>query len=230
MMRQFFSKWKTASLAVAMYLWIYVSDFFDLSPPVRMGVQMIGTICFVMHMRYELHSSDKLALSRPAPPLVDLSYVKGGKKECLPQDFSGRDGNGTFVLLFWATWSKESRDAICIVNSLVRRFRQKGVLFVAVSNEPEATIHVFLEKMSANKGNSFVCPVAHAPSRVAISYKVKDIPWAFVVHKGIVEWSGNVRSSELPTKLSTLVRSHFNERINAAKRAGEASRKKMNEK
>lgn len=202
-----------ASGSLLLFIWVYISDYFDLSPALRMGVQMMGTVSFVLYVRFQrdnLHN-ERLILQKAAPPLTGLSYISGTAKERTPVKFQIADDTRAYVIIFWATWCKVCRNAVPTINSLVRRFRKKGARFVVISNEPESTLRCYTKQIellssvsTSRSAAPFLCPLAFAPSEVATSYGLKSIPWAFVVHKGIVTWSGEPHSPELANAIENI--------------------------
>jgi hypothetical protein len=215
-----------------------------------MGVQMAATIGFVLFMRFSRDAAAraKMALGMPAPPLGEVEYIKFDADRSaragtdaiapgLPAAFAEADGTG-YVLLFWATWSRESRAAIPAINALARRFGKpakpdsdsaaranRGVRFLAITSEPAATVRSFAQRLAlqAGKGSPagpFAFAAARAAPRLAQRYGLRAVPWTFVVYRGRVVWSGDPASPELAARLSGVAAQQLDARVREAEDRG----------
>ena len=99
------------------------------------------------------------------------------------------DGKTIYVVEFWATWCGPCRTTIPHLNRLHEKLKDRGVAFIGVTMEDEATVQSFLKDV----------PIAY---RVALDTErttentwmkdVEGIPHAFVVDReGRVIWSGH---------------------------------------
>ena len=73
-------------------------------------------------------SSTAAKLGDPAAPLSIKEWVKGK-----PVDV--KDGKNIYVVEFWATWCGPCRTSIPHLTELQKKFKDKGVVFVGVSDE-----------------------------------------------------------------------------------------------
>jgi thiol-disulfide isomerase/thioredoxin len=125
-------------------------------------------------------------LGDPASPLSVKAWVKGG-----PVDV--RDGKHIYVVEFWATWCPPCRTSIPLLTEIERKYRDKGVVIVGISNEELEQVKPFVQQMGTNM-----------EYRVAIDNETKSnqdymaafgqvyIPTAFIVGKeGKVIWVGS---------------------------------------
>jgi peroxiredoxin len=83
---------------------------------------------------------------------------------------------GKIVLLnFWATWCPPCRKEMPDMEALYRRFRQKGLVVLAVSDEDRETVAGFLAKQN------YTFPVLLDPGRkTAGAFSVEGIPKSFI--------------------------------------------------
>jgi peroxiredoxin len=83
---------------------------------------------------------------------------------------------GKIVLLnFWATWCPPCRKEMPDMEALYRRFRQKGLVVLAVSDEDRETVAGFLAKQN------YMFPVLLDPGRkTAGAFSVEGIPKSFI--------------------------------------------------
>ena len=83
---------------VLLFAWILVCDHFQISGALRMGVQLVGTVGFVLWNRNSSSGSGPASLvGRRAPALQLLQYVRGHSDA--PTLAEGE----VAVLLFWAS-------------------------------------------------------------------------------------------------------------------------------
>ncbi len=96
------------------------------------------------------------------------------------------------VVEFWATWCPPCRTSIPHLNELYKKYKDKGVSLVGISDEKEKTVESFVKKM----GSKMEYPVAIGTEQTQKGYmsafKVMGIPHAFVVDAdGKFAWQGH---------------------------------------
>ncbi len=125
-------------------------------------------------------------LGDPAAPLVIKEWIKGK-----PVDV--KDGKNVYVVEFWATWCGPCKVSIPHLTEMQKTFKDKGVVFVGISDEPAAKVKPFVEKM-AEKMNYIVACDDNRQSNEGymVAYGENGIPCAFVVSReGKVIWHGH---------------------------------------
>ncbi len=81
--------------------------------------------------------------AKPAPPLSVKHWIQPREKPASNwQDLRGK----MVVVEFWATWCGPCVEAIPHLNELSRKFRDRGVQFLSVTDEDAATVEKFLKK------------------------------------------------------------------------------------
>jgi len=89
------------------------------------------------------------------------------------------------VLEFWATWCPPCRTTIPHLVKMYKTYKDKGVVFVSLTNEPRQKVEPFVGKMG------MVYPVGGG-SPTGRVYGVRGIPHAFIIDaSGAVVWQGH---------------------------------------
>lgn len=127
-------------------------------------------------------------LGDPAAPLKIASWVKGK-----PVDLAAGKGKSIYVVEFWATWCPPCRTSIPHLTELQQKLKDKGVVFVGVSNEELGTVKPFVEKMGETMDYVVAVDDAQQTSRAYMkAFGINGIPHAFVVDKeGKIAWHGH---------------------------------------
>jgi len=127
-------------------------------------------------------------LGEPAPPLKIATWVKGR-----PVDLAAGKGKTIHVIEFWATWCPPCRTSIPHLTQLQKKFKDKGVVFVGVSNEDLATVKPFVEKMGEQMNYIVAVDDRNRTSQGYMkAFGVNTIPHAFVIDKeGKIAWHGH---------------------------------------
>ncbi|MBP7830101.1 MAG: TlpA family protein disulfide reductase [Kiritimatiellae bacterium] len=143
-----------------------------------------------------------LEVGEKAPPVqVDL-WLNGE-----PVNPAEPDGETLYVIEFWATWCPPCRKSIPHLNELNEKWKDKNVVIVGITDEPEETVKPFAEKMQ------MAYRVGVDTNRATVDEYMKDvsgIPHAFVVDReGVVVWSGHPMSG-LEETVDQLLEGSFN--------------------
>jgi thiol-disulfide isomerase/thioredoxin len=139
----------------------------------------------------------------PAPPVTIERWVKGAPV---------RIGRGTnlFVVEFWATWCGPCKRSIPHLTALQKKYADKGVVFIGISDEPLTDVIPFV----ASQGDNMAYRVGVDTSRRTYNswmtaYGENGIPHAFIVNtNGIVVWH-NFPNERLDSALDDLIAGRF---------------------
>lgn len=103
------------------------------------------------------------------------------------------DGKNIYVVEFWATWCPPCRASIPHLTKLQKKFADKGVVFVGISDEDEDTVTPFVNKMGKDMDYRVAIDQNDKTSKAYMAaYGINGIPHAFVVDKsGRIIWHGH---------------------------------------
>ncbi|MFZ2642628.1 MAG: redoxin domain-containing protein [Verrucomicrobiia bacterium] len=145
-------------------------------------------------------------LGDPAPALQVAEWVKGR-----PVNLSAGKGKNIFVVEFWATWCPPCRQSIPHLTELQKKFKDRDVVFAAVSNEEAPVVKAFVDKM----GDKMDYAVAVDKDRKTVAayleaFGVSGIPYAFIVDKdGLIVWQGHPMA-DLEVALTQILAGKYN--------------------
>ena len=143
-------------------------------------------------------------LGDPAPSLTVMEWIKGK-----PVDFKA--GTNIYVLVF-CTLSRANEFAITNLNNLQKMFQNKGVVVVAISDEPAEPLKDFVQL----KGAEIEYTVAADNIRATTAsyqraFKQMMLPRAYVVGKdGKVLWQGHPLRQGLGEVVDEIVSGRYN--------------------
>lgn len=136
------------------------------------------TLLAILAILLPVSLSFALEVGDDAPSLDAVNWVQGEAP-----DFSKQ----ITVVEFWATWCPPCRDSIPHLNALSEQYGDK-VAIVGISNEKEATVKKFIDKM----GDDMSYPVGLWEDTDPYMSEIGGIPHAFIVDKsGKVVWHGH---------------------------------------
>jgi thiol-disulfide isomerase/thioredoxin len=121
-----------------------------------------------------------------AAPLKIKEWVKSG-----PVD--PKDGKNVYVVEFWATWCGPCRMSIPHLTELQKKFKDKGVVVVGISDEDPGTVKPFVKSMAEKMDYTVACDDDRQTfASYMEAYRHNGIPTSFVVDKsGKVVWDGH---------------------------------------
>ncbi len=120
------------------------------------------------------------ASSGPKAPEIQAAYWLNTAPLSLA-DLRGK----IVVLEFWATWCPPCRTTIPHLVKMYKTYKDKGVVFVSLTNEPRRKVEPFAGKMG------MVYPIG-GDSPTGGVYGVRGIPHAFIIDaSGAVVWQGH---------------------------------------
>jgi thiol-disulfide isomerase/thioredoxin len=127
-------------------------------------------------------------LGDPAPPLQIAEWVKGQ-----PVDLAAGKGKAVFVVEFWATWCPPCRQSIPHLTELQKKFKDKGVVFVGVTDEKMPVVREFVDKMGGAMDYAVAVDKERKTTAAYLeAFGIGGIPHAFIVDKeGRIVWQGH---------------------------------------
>ncbi|MCP5522162.1 MAG: redoxin family protein [Verrucomicrobiales bacterium] len=127
-------------------------------------------------------------LGKPAAPLKIAEWVKGKAV-----DLADAKGRKVVVVEFWATWCPPCRTSIPHLTELQKKFKDKDVVFIGVTDEKADVVKPFVKKMGDQM--DYIVAIdqdGQTAKGYMEAYGQNGIPTAFVVDKaGNVVWVGH---------------------------------------
>jgi thiol-disulfide isomerase/thioredoxin len=109
-------------------------------------------------------------------PALGVSYLEA------EPDLKGKPA----IVEFWATWCPPCRKSIPHLNEISKKYKDKGLVVIGISNEDQKTVETF------RKSTPMEYHVALDSKGLGKKFGVSGIPHAFVVGKdGKVLWEGH---------------------------------------
>jgi thiol-disulfide isomerase/thioredoxin len=150
-------------------------------------------------------------LGDAAAPLTIKDWVKG-------KPIDVKDGKNIYVVEFWATWCGPCKVSIPHLTEMQKKFKDKGVVFVGISDETVDKVKPFVEKMGETMDYVVACDDDRKSSAGYMeAYGQGGIPTAFVVNQeGKVLWFGHPMG-ELEKTLEQIIAGKYDLKANAKK-------------
>lgn len=132
-----------------------------------------------------------------AKPLHISEWVKGATAEA-PVNVT--DGKNVYVVEFWATWCGPCRTSIPHLTALQKQYKDKGVVFVGISNETMEEVKPFVEKQAEKMDYVVALDKERLTSDDYMrAYGQNGIPTAFIINKkGQIAWMGHPMDMDDP--------------------------------
>lgn len=132
-----------------------------------------------------------------AKPLNISEWVKGATAEA-PVNVT--DGKNFYVVEFWATWCGPCRTSIPHLTELQKKYKDKGVVFVGVSNETMEKVKPFVEEQGEKMDYNVALDKENLTNKDYMkAYGQNGIPCAFVINKkGQIAWVGHPMMMDKP--------------------------------
>jgi thiol-disulfide isomerase/thioredoxin len=127
----------------------------------------------------------------PAAPLEIAAWVKGDAV-----DLAAAKGKQFVVVEFWATWCGPCRASIPHLSELQKKFADRGVVVVGVSDESSSKVQPFVDEMGEKMDYTVAIDRDRKTSEGYMkAYGQNGIPHAFVVDReGRIAWHGHPMS------------------------------------
>jgi hypothetical protein len=132
-------------------------------------------------------SSFAAKIGDPAAPLAIKRWIKDSAVDV-------RDGKNIYVLEFWAAANPASRAAIFKLSELQKKYEDKSVIVVGISDEPADKVFSYVKMVDDQIQYSIAVDDEHkTTSSYMEAYGQSRLPYAFIVGKdGKVLWHGPV--------------------------------------
>ncbi|MHC4518801.1 MAG: TlpA family protein disulfide reductase [Planctomycetota bacterium] len=153
-------------------------------------------------------------LGKPATALRGLQWIKGGPVQI-------KKGS-VYVVEFWATWCPPCRASIPHLTELQRRFKEKGVTIIGISNETADIVKPFVQQMAAKMDYTVAIDTGGQATKGYVeAFNIRGIPHAFIVGKdGNLLWYGHPMAA-MDTVLDKVVAEDFDAVTYAREKAAE---------
>lgn len=127
-------------------------------------------------------------LGDPAQALKVSEWAQKG-----PVDLEAGKGKTVFVVEFWATWCGPCKKSIPHLTELQKKYAEKGVVFVGISQEKADVVKPFVAEMGDQMDYAVAVDAEGATSKAYMDpFEVNSIPHAFVIDKqGAIVWHGH---------------------------------------
>jgi hypothetical protein len=122
----------------------------------------------------------------PAAPLTVKEWIKGNPVEV-------KAGTNIYVVEIFGTTSLASRASITNLNAIQKRYQDKGVVVVGISDEPAESIKRFVQREGAKIEYAIAADdQRHTTRNYMMPVRQRGIPCAFIVGKdGKLLWHGH---------------------------------------
>ena len=150
-----------------------------------------------------INQAAPVEIGAPAPPIHVKQWIKGG-----PINF---ETGKVHVVEFWATWCGPCRDTIPHVTELQKKYKDRGVVFMGLTDEAPSVVKAFVKKMGARMDYA-VGIDDHDTSfnQYMTPFGQTGIPHAFIIdQQGLLVWHGHPQGS-LEKALEEVVSGKFN--------------------
>jgi thiol-disulfide isomerase/thioredoxin len=125
-------------------------------------------------------------LGDPAPELKIAKWIKGE-----PVQISEEDEKHVYVVEFWATWCPPCRTSIPHLTEVQKRFKDKKVTIIGITNEKESVVKPFVTGLGEKMDYHVAIDEGDTGKGYMQAYGINGIPHAFIVQGKKVIWHGH---------------------------------------
>ncbi|HNY10676.1 MAG TPA: TlpA disulfide reductase family protein [Candidatus Wallbacteria bacterium] len=157
-------------------------------------------IALIVLLTVTISFGTAFAQKKDEKSLVGQNFIEVEAKSWLNSDaLKVADQKGKIVILeFWATWCPPCRKSIPHLIELYDKYKDKGVTFMAFTDEAKETVEPFVKEMK------MPYPIG-IESKIGVSYNVSGIPHAVVIGTdGKIAWEGHPMEPEFVKKVEEL--------------------------
>jgi len=157
-------------------------------------------------------------LGDAAPALQVARWVKGK-----PVDLKAGRGKQVFVIEFWATWCPPCRKAIPHLSEIQKKYKDKGVVVVGITEEEPDVVQPFVKEAGDNMAYTIAVDRDGAMDKAYMeAFGIDGIPHAFIVDReGRIAWHGHPETG-MDKALEEITAGKYD--LEAAKREDKARR------
>lgn len=120
-------------------------------------------------------------------PLQIEKWVKG---ESI--NLSREKGKKIFIVEFWATWCGPCRVTAPFLTKLQKKYKDKGVVIIGISDEKQKTVENYLKKKDAGMEYTVAVDKDRKTTKAYFdAFGLKGIPHAFIIKSGRIAWHGH---------------------------------------
>ena len=160
-------------------------------------------------------------LGDPAAELKIAKWVKGE-----PVTISA-DAKNVYVVEFWATWCPPCRTSIPHLTEMQKRFKDKNVTIIGITDEKQNVVASFVKSMGAKMDYRVAIDEdGQTAAGYMQAYGIEGIPHAFIVREKKVIWVGHPMDG-LDKTLEEVVAGKYDLARTKAKRKTEALMEKF---
>jgi len=133
-------------------------------------------------------SASQAATEDLAPPLSVTEWVKGGSI-----DIAAGKGRNVYIIEFWATWCMPCRVSSPHLSDLQRKYADRGLIVVGITDEDADVVKVSVEKAGADMDYAVAIDDTRTTLDAYMTARgMKGFPSAFLVNReGNIVWRGH---------------------------------------
>jgi thiol-disulfide isomerase/thioredoxin len=124
-------------------------------------------------------------LGDAAPELKIAKWVKGEPVQI------GDNDKGIYVVEFWATWCPPCRTSIPHLTEVQKRFKNKNVTIIGVTDEQESVVKPFVNNLGSKMDYRVAIDQGATSAGYMKAYGINGIPHAFIVQNKKILWHGH---------------------------------------
>ncbi len=148
----------------------------------------------------------EVEVGAPAPPISVRQWIKGG-----PIDAQLGRGTNLLAIVFWDTSSAPSREALPGLSEIQKKFQDRGVVIIALTDEPASIVRTFVSNRAAQINYAIGIDEKNKLFETYMTpFEQTAVPYAFVINtNGLLAWHGHPLGS-MEKALAELLAGKFN--------------------